>query len=201
MEKVPRINPASWDKAILMNAERIDHLRTLEVRHPSYNDANALLNHLRAEYDNFTANWYGYVPKDHEGDAAIEACTLWYQAVAIIVLDLVSFYGHSPIPTAQSVYPLLRSKMDDYGYDNIQRFGRDGVLIRLHDKIARLEHLATLRAATSLGKEDYVWQLDAYHPNHESVDDTLRDLVGYCLIGCLVEADNWMLPLTPNPLP
>jgi len=177
-----------------MNAERIDHLRTLEVRHPSYNDANALLNHLRAEYDNFTANWYGYVPKDHEGDAAIEACTLWYQAVAIIVLDLVSFYGHSPIPTAQSVYPLLRSKMDDYGYDNIQRFGRDGVLIRLHDKIARLEHLATLRATTLMGK-------DAHHPNHESVDDTLRDLVGYCLIGCLVEADNWMLPLTPNPLP
>jgi hypothetical protein len=194
MEKVPRINPASWDKAILMNAERIDHLRKSNVRHPSYNDANALLNHLRAEYDDFAANWYGYIPEDHEGDAAAEACTLWYQAVAIIVLDLVRFYGHSPVPTAQSVYPLLRSKMDDYGYDNIQRFGRDGVIVRLHDKIARLQNLATLRATTVMGK-------DAHHPNHETVDDTLRDLVGYCLIGCLVEADNWTLPLTPSPLP
>jgi hypothetical protein len=194
MEKVPRINPAFWDNAVLMNAERIDHLRTLEVRHPSYNDADALLTHVREEYDDFAANWYGYVPEDHEGDAAAEACTLWYQAMAILVLDLVRFYGHSPTPTAQSVYPLLRSKMDDYGYDNIQRFGRDGLLVRLHDKIARLENLANLRATTSMGT-------DASHPNHESVDDTLRDLIGYCLIGCLVEAGNWTLPLTPSPLP
>ena len=194
MEKIPRINPASWDNAVLLQAERIDHLRTLEVRHPSYNDADALLNHVRAEYDDFAANWYGYVPEDNEGDAAAEACTLWYQAMAILVLDLVRFYGHSPTPTAQSVYPLLRSKMDDYGYDNIQRFGRDGLLVRLHDKIARLENLAHLRATTSMGT-------DSYHPNHESVDDTLRDLIGYCLFGCLVEAGNWTLPLTPSPLP
>ena len=183
MEKIPRINPASWDNAVLLQAERIDHLRTLEVRHPSYNDADALLNHVRAEYDDFATNWYGYVPEVNEGDTAAEACTLWYQAMAILVLDLVRFYGHSPTPTAQSVYPLLRSKMDDYGYDNIQRFGRDGLLVRLHDKIARLENLT------------------GAHPNHESVDDTLRDLIGYCLIGCLVEADNWTLPLTPSPLP
>ena len=190
MEKVPRLSPVSCDKAVLMNAERIDHLRTLEVRHPSYNDADALLNHVRAEYDDFAANWYGYVPEDHEGDAAAEACTLWYQAMAILVLDLVRFYGHSPTPTAESVYPLLRSKMEDYGHDNIQRFGRDGVLVRLHDKIARLQNLA---ATMLVG--------DADHPNHETVDDTLRDLVGYCLIGCVVEADNWTLPLTANPLP
>jgi hypothetical protein len=80
--------------------------------------------------------------------------------------------------------------MEDYGHDNIQRFGRDGLIVRLHDKIARLQNLATLRDTT-----------DADHPNHETVDDTLRDLVGYCLIGCLVEADNWTLPLTPSPLP
>lgn len=190
MEKLPRINPLYWDNAVLLHAERIDHLRKLEVRHPAYNSGEALLHHLRDEYDNFTASWYGYVPEDKETAECVEVCVTWYQAMAIIVLDLVKTYGHSPTPSAESVYPLLRSKQEDYGYDNIHRFGRDGVLVRMHDKIARLENLAKHRDLT-----------DADHPNHETIDDTLRDLIGYCLIGCLVEEDNWVLDLAPSPLP
>jgi hypothetical protein len=45
---------------------------------------------------------------------------------------------------------VLVKKQKDYGPENIRRFGRQGLLVRLHDKVARLENLeATGRSSTS----------------------------------------------------
>jgi hypothetical protein len=73
--------------------------------------------------------------------------------------------------------------MEDYGHNNIQRFGLDGLIVRIHDKIARLENLT---------------ERDSGSPNHESINDTFTDIVGYCIIGWQVMLNCWLLPLREN---
>lgn len=74
----------------------------------------------------------------------------------------------------------LVRKQSDYGPENIARFGRDGILVRLHDKIARLENL------TAKG----------VHPMNESVSDNYLDVIGYCSVGVMWETQEFLLPLT-----
>lgn len=69
--------------------------------------------------------------------------------------------------TADEVVDLLMAKRADYGTANIAITGLYGVAVRLQDKVARLLNLL------ASGQE----------PNHESVEDTFRDIVGYGLIG------------------
>lgn len=74
---------------------------------------------------------------------------------------------------------ILIRKQRDYGHDNISRFGRTGILIRLHDKVARLENL----------------HRHAVAPENESVVDNFVDLIGYSSIGIMWERGWYMLPL------
>lgn len=71
---------------------------------------------------------------------------------------------------------ILVRKQRDYGHDNIARFGRTGIAIRLHDKVARLENLTKKNTA----------------PNNESVVDNFIDLIGYAAIGIMWE-NGWYM--------
>ncbi len=74
---------------------------------------------------------------------------------------------------------LVTRKQRDYGCDNIIRFGRLGLLVRVHDKIARLENL------TARGTE----------PNNESIVDNYLDVIGYCIVAIMFERGWFTLPL------
>lgn len=66
------------------------------------------------------------------------------------------------------IVDLLVRKREDYGnsFDEIwSKFGILSVIVRLNDKIARLNNLTTTKKV-----------------NFESVDDTFRDIIGYCLL-------------------
>ena len=78
-----------------------------------------------------------------------------------------------------TVIDTVIKKQRDYGKENILRFGQFGLIVRVHDKIARLEHLS----ATS------------HEPNHESRIDTVLDLVGYSVLGILLARGQFELPL------
>jgi len=65
----------------------------------------------------------------------------------------------------------LCRKQNDYGHENIARFGRLGLLVRVHDKIARLHNLLAKGGV----------------PQNESIEDTYVDIVGYSAIGIMVE--------------
>jgi hypothetical protein len=80
----------------------------------------------------------------------------------------------------ENLVDTLVRKQSDYGPDNIARFGRDGILVRLHDKIARLENLAA--------KDE--------PPMNESVSDNYLDVIGYCSVGVMWETQEFLLPLT-----
>lgn len=79
----------------------------------------------------------------------------------------------------QTVTDTVISKQRDYGKENITRFGQVGLLVRVHDKLARLEHL------TATGKT----------PNNESLADTVLDLVGYSVLGAMLGRKQFALSL------
>jgi hypothetical protein len=80
----------------------------------------------------------------------------------------------------EQITETLIRKQHDYGHHNISRFGRHGLLVRVHDKIARLKNLMLQSAA----------------PNNESISDTYTDIVGYSAIGIMWERGWFNLELT-----
>jgi hypothetical protein len=88
--------------------------------------------------------------------------------------------GFTPL-SVEFVVNTLVKKQQDYGHENIRRFGRSGLIMRCHDKVARLNNL--------YGAD--------FKPNHESINDTLLDIVGYATIGIMWECEKFMLPLAP----
>lgn len=73
----------------------------------------------------------------------------------------------------------LIKKQNDYGHHNVARFGRQGLMVRVHDKIARLKNL----------------QRPGKLAKNESITDTYIDIVGYSAIGIMWERNWFMLPL------
>jgi hypothetical protein len=73
---------------------------------------------------------------------------------------------------------LMSNKHHDYGVNNINKFGKYGVLVRLSDKLCRLENLS------KNGKS----------PRNESVTDTHLDIIGYVTIYRMLCSVTFMLP-------
>lgn len=73
----------------------------------------------------------------------------------------------------------LIKKQKDYGPENISRFGLNGIVIRTHDKVARLENL---RSKNSNGQ-------------NESFDDTLLDIIGYSSVAIMWINGTFLYPM------
>lgn len=74
---------------------------------------------------------------------------------------------------------IMVRKHQDYGPYNIAHApggAINGLIIRMHDKLERLQNLYYNKSDT---------------PNYESVEDTLIDLANYAIIGLLVQRGQW----------
>lgn len=74
---------------------------------------------------------------------------------------------------------IMVRKHQDYGPYNIAHApggAMNGLIIRMHDKLERLQNLYYNKSDT---------------PNYESVEDTLIDLANYAIIGLLVQRGHW----------
>ncbi len=74
---------------------------------------------------------------------------------------------------------MMVQKNQDYGPYNIAHApggAMNGLLVRMHDKMERLKNLSYNKSNT---------------PNYESVEDTLKDLANYAIIGLLVQRGQW----------
>lgn len=81
------------------------------------------------------------------------------------------------------VLPLIASKQRDYGHENILRTHKHtGIMVRLMDKLARLENL--LKTGKPALNESFV--------------DSLNDVIGYATIGSMVSKDTFTLPLAED---
>ena len=63
-------------------------------------------------------------------------------------------------------------KNNDYGMDGLIRFGSKGMLIRLNDKIGRLNNL--------------LWDNHEQKVNDEKIEDTIKDMINYLIYAHLV---------------
>jgi len=76
------------------------------------------------------------------------------------------------------LFDLLITKHHDYGPKNISQSpggALNGLRVRLWDKLARLNNLVDT----------------GVHPQHESLEDTFKDMANYAIIGLLVLRDKW----------
>lgn len=86
---------------------------------------------------------------------------------------------NDPEKNTKDFTAVMIRKQLDYGSENILRFGRIGLLVRLHDKIARLINLEKRKT----------------DPQNESLRDNYMDVINYCAIGVMVENEWFTLPL------
>ncbi len=79
----------------------------------------------------------------------------------------------------QELHILMLRKHQDYGPYNIANApggAMNGLIIRMHDKLERLQNLYYKKNDT---------------PNYESIQDTLQDIANYAIIGLLVQRGQW----------
>lgn len=127
-------------------------------------------------------------------DVAVEAACIAYEevfadggdgqepwivmgAAALLALEAIGGGRREVVRTHLPAF--LASKQHDYGCDNITRFGIDGLVVRSHDKVARLLNLRRRGAAAA----------------NEPQVDTLVDLVGYSVIALMLHNNWFTLPL------
>lgn len=80
--------------------------------------------------------------------------------------------------TYDELAELLLTKHKDYGPKNISDSPGgpiNGLRVRMHDKLARINNLIDSGAT----------------PEHESLEDSFKDMANYAIIGLLVLRGNW----------
>jgi hypothetical protein len=80
--------------------------------------------------------------------------------------------------TCRELSDLLISKHKDYGPKNISQApggAVNGLRVRMHDKLARINNLIDSGA----------------NPEHESLEDSFKDMANYAIIGLLVLRKQW----------
>ena len=85
--------------------------------------------------------------------------------------------------TMDSLAELLLSKHRDYGPKNISLSpgGPLNVLrVRMWDKLARINNLV-----------EYMEDTKGFQPQHESLEDSFKDMANYAIIGLLVLQGKW----------
>ena len=155
----------SWNDAAAANLAHIY----------SFSNEAGDINHLRRHLDEMIDDYFLAAP-----DADSSECRLRWLQLGKRARDLGSGLGYFYFfANPAELLEILVRKQRDYGHENIARFGRLGLLVRVHDKIARLENLLGTGAK----------------PNNESIQDNVADVVGYCVIGAMWEEGNFLLAL------
>lgn len=158
-------HPTTWDaaanEAVREMVARDEAPQTVEALRTFYDHMVAHLREPEVEPSLVAAMWSTFGARARASSVTLAGTSLLWQAVLETVI----------------------SKQRDYGKENILRFGQIGLIVRTHDKLARLEHLLANGAA----------------PEHESLADTVLDLVGYSIIGLLLARGWFELPLSASP--
>lgn len=155
----------TWDEAA---TSRTSDIFTLVRKNPKVS-----IIHLRTELDEFIDSLY-------KAPAGYDKATSYWATIGATAIELAQKSSY-PLTVVEVIDTLVR-KQRDYGSANISRFGRRGLLVRMHDKVARLENLLNQKL----------------EPINESVHDNLLDVVGYAAIGMMWEQREFLLPLKEN---
>jgi len=92
--------------------------------------------------------------------------------------DSGSIFERDVTKVFKELEKLLLSKHRDYGPRNIADApggAINGLRVRMHDKLARINNLVDSKK----------------NPEHESLEDSFKDMANYAIIGLLVLRDKW----------
>ena len=92
--------------------------------------------------------------------------------------DNLSTFERDVAKAFKELEKLLISKHKDYGPRNISEApggAINGLRVRMHDKLARINNLVD----------------NNKNPEHESLEDSFKDMANYAIIGLLVLRDKW----------
>ena len=81
------------------------------------------------------------------------------------------------------LFDLLISKHKDYGPKNISQSPGgplNGLRVRMWDKLARINNLV-----------EYMEDTKGFQPQHESLEDSFKDMANYAIIGLMVLQGKW----------
>lgn len=90
------------------------------------------------------------------------------------------YFQDAMLDVLSDISDTLIKKQLDYGPNAIKRFGLEGIVIRMSDKMERLINLIELKKDPAID---------------ESIEDTLFDLAGYAVIGLMYLEGNFPLPI------
>jgi len=116
----------------------------------------------------------------HDGDRG-QHKFLWYSLASNAIRATKTFYPEKPARLVEVVLTVI-NKQKDYGHHNIAMFGITGLVIRIHDKIARAENLLQKRHMENAVAG-------------ESLYDTFVDIIGYSIIALMWLDNTFMFKL------
>jgi len=134
----------------------------------------------RAELTQLRADLDGFIEEMFHAAAGFDKAKIQWAVIGADALEIAIQRGE-PFDITD-VHTTVCGKQRDYGPENIRRFGRQGLMVRMHDKVARLENL--LQNDDGGGK-----------PNNESIQDNLLDVVGYATVAIMWESMTFLLPM------
>jgi len=161
----------SWEQAADSTVKEIYDLAFSD----GLTDINVMVKMMRHKLDDMI-NMTGGL-KDTTSPVVEYAARQMWAFLARHALIILSKTGNRPDP--ELLVELFVSKQRDYGSENIAKFGTAGLLIRIHDKIARLENIMD----RSSGNFNTAVQVNAVAG--ETIIDTLHDVVGYATIALM----------------
>lgn len=151
---------------------------------------------LADTWDQSASQWVTYLAHQEQNDPITADELVEYRdAIVDFIESEPKHIEHLFMVIAQRTIALLRNmeiwdtgemvstlckKQHDYGHGNINRFGLMGVAVRLSDKVERYINLRGKQA------------------KNESTNDTLIDVVGYCVVALMLLDETFQLPLGDN---
>ena len=114
---------------------------------------------------------------------------------AIFIIDSLDAYYYIDW---NYISEILIRKQKDYGPENIMKFGIIGIIVRLFDKVARLNNLLLK------SNGDFKSAVGANSVPGETLVDTLIDIIGYSTIALMIiESDDrfgnkFLTPMSPS---
>jgi hypothetical protein len=170
--------PDSWDDAARRCVQEIFNL------YCSYDFIGDEVSDLRKSLDEMIDDMGPESTKNVHHDAASEYWAFFgaTAGAASQKKGIFSKISENLDAHVENISSILVKKQRDYGHHNIARFGRAGLLVRAHDKVARLENL--LQADKT--------------PENESILDNFIDVIGYSAIGMMWEKGWFLLNLASS---
>ena len=161
----------SWEQAADSTVKEIYDLAFSD----GLTDINVMVKMMRHKLDDMIDMTGGL--KDTTSPIVEYAARQMWAFLARHALIILSKTKNKPDP--ELLVELFISKQRDYGSENIAKFGTAGLLIRIHDKIARLENIM------ERSEGDFNTAVGVNAVPGETIVDTLYDVVGYATIATM----------------